>query len=75
VTGAAVVVNAAGQLATAPSSYRFKEIRPMNTSSEAMLALKPVTFHYKSDQTGTPQYGLIAEEVAKANHSRCATTR
>jgi len=31
------------------------------------LALKPVTFHYKSDQTGTPQYGLIAEEVAKVN--------
>ena len=39
----------------------------MNTSSEAILALKPVTFHYKSDQTGTPQYGLIAEEVAKVN--------
>ena len=68
VTGAAVVVNAAGRLGTAPSSYRFKkEIRSMNTSSEAILALKPVTFHYKSDQTGTPQYGLIAEEVAKVN--------
>ena len=52
VTGAAVVVDAAGQLGTAPSSSRFKnEIRPMNTSSEAILALKPVTFHYKSDQT------------------------
>jgi len=52
VTGAAVVVDAAGQLGTAPSSSRFKnEIRPMNISSEATLALKPVTFHYKSDQT------------------------
>ena len=68
VTGAAVVVSAPGQLGTAPSSYRFKkEIRPMNTSSEAILALKPVTFHYKSDQTGAPQYGLIAEEVDKVN--------
>src|SRR6516162_4239770 len=43
------------------------EIRPMNTSSKAILALKPVTFDYKSDQTGTPQYGLIAEEVDKVN--------
>ena len=39
----------------------------MNRSSEAILALKPLTFHYKSDQTGTPQYGLIAEEVDKIN--------
>ena len=35
--------------------------------SEAILALKPVTFHYKSDHTGTPQFGLIAEEVAQVN--------
>jgi hypothetical protein len=68
VTGVPVVVSAAGQLGTAPSSCRFKqEIRPMNTSSEAILALKPVTFHYKNDQTGTPQFGLIAEDVAKVN--------
>ena len=26
-----------------------------------------MTFHYKSDQTGTPQFGLIAEEVAQVN--------
>ncbi len=39
----------------------------MNTSSEAILALKPVTLHYKSDWTGAPQYGLIAEEVDKVN--------
>ena len=39
----------------------------MNQSSEAILALKPVTFHYKSDATGTPQFGLIAEEVAEVN--------
>ena len=39
----------------------------MNRASEAILALKPVTFHYKSDNTNTPQFGLIAEEVAKVN--------
>ena len=39
----------------------------MDKASEAILALKPVTFHYKSDTKGTPQFGLIAEEVAKVN--------
>ncbi len=39
----------------------------MDQTSEAILALKPVTFHYKSDTTDTPQFGLIAEEVAKVN--------
>ena len=37
----------------------------METASEAILALKPVTFRYKSDKTNTPQFGLIAEEVAE----------
>ena len=39
----------------------------MDKASEAILALKPVTFHYKSDKTSTPQFGLIAEEVAGVN--------
>src|SRR2546421_10887184 len=39
----------------------------MEKASEAILALKPVTFHYKSDATDTPQFGLIAEEVAAVN--------
>ena len=39
----------------------------MDKASEAILALKPVTFHYKSDTKGTPQFGLIAEEVAEVN--------
>ncbi len=39
----------------------------MDKTSEGLLALKPVTFHYKSDKTGTPQFGLIAEEVAEVN--------
>ena len=39
----------------------------MDSASEAVLALKPVSFHYKSDNTNTPQFGLIAEEVAAVN--------
>jgi hypothetical protein len=63
-----VLIDSAGQLGTASSSRRFKnDIKSMDKVSEAILALKPVTFHYKSDNTGTPQFGLIAEEVAKVN--------
>jgi hypothetical protein len=65
---APMVIDLAGQLGTVSSSCRFKdEIRPMDSSSEAILGLKPVTFHYKSDNRNTPQFGLIAEEVAKVN--------
>ncbi len=39
----------------------------MDRASGAILGLKPVTFHYKTDTTGTPQFGLIAEEVAEVN--------
>jgi hypothetical protein len=39
----------------------------MEKSSEAILALRPVTFHYRTDAVNTPQFGLIAEEVAKIN--------
>ena len=39
----------------------------MDQTSEGILGLKPVTFQYKSDSTGTPQFGLIAEEVAEVN--------
>ncbi len=63
-----VVIDSAGQLGTVSSSARFKdEIKPMDKASETILGLKPVTFHYKSDNTGTAQFGLIAEEVAKVN--------
>ena len=70
VAGAAVKVNANGQLGVAPSSERFKaDIKPMDKASEAILALKPVTFRYKNevDSTGIPQFGLVAEQVAKVN--------
>jgi hypothetical protein len=50
------------------SSQRFKkDIKPMDKASETILALKPVTFEYKSDKANTPQFGLVAEEVAKAS--------
>jgi len=63
-----VVVSPDGQLGTFSSSQRFKkEIKPMDQISEAILRLKPVTFHYKTDNKGTPQFGLIAEEVADVN--------
>ena len=63
-----VVVDSNGQLGTMSSSRRFKnEIEPMDKASEAILALKPVTFHYKSDRTNMRQFGLIAEEVAEVN--------
>jgi trimeric autotransporter adhesin len=66
--GAPVLVNTNGHLGTAVSSVRFKnDIKPMDKSSEAILSLKPVTFRYKTDTKGTPQFGLIAEEVAKVN--------
>jgi len=67
-TTAPVVVSDTGQLGTVVSSERFKkDIATMETTSEAILALRPVTFHYKTDTKGTPQFGLIAEEVAKVN--------
>jgi hypothetical protein len=68
--GAAVFVTAAGKLGTVTSSRRFKkDIADMDSASEALLALRPVTFRYKPelDQAGIPQYGLVAEEVAEVN--------
>jgi len=69
-TGVAVIVDADGHLGTTTSSARFKEgIKPMDNASEAILALKPVTFRYKHevDPVGMPQFGLVAEDVEKIN--------
>jgi hypothetical protein len=76
--GVAVFVNSSGQLGTMTSSERFKdEIKPMAKASEAILALKPVTFRYKKeiDAKGMPQFGLVAEEVAKVNPDLVARDR
>jgi predicted ribosome quality control (RQC) complex YloA/Tae2 family protein len=67
-TTAPVIVSNSGQLGTVTSSERFKkDISTMEKASEAILSLRPVTFHYKTDTRGTQQFGLIAEEVAKVN--------
>jgi len=69
-TGVAVVVDQNGQLGTITSSARYKEaIKPMARASEALLSLQPVTFHYKKelDPEGIPQFGLVAEQVAKVD--------
>src|SRR5215471_3811598 len=68
--GAAVFVNTDGKLGTLTSSARFKtDIKSMDNTSEAILALKPVTFRYKKeiDTQRTPQFGLVAEDVEKVN--------
>jgi hypothetical protein len=68
VVGDAVVVDGNGQLGTVASSARFKKnIKPMDKASEVIIALKPVTFHYKKeiDPNGLRQFGLVAEEVEK----------
>jgi hypothetical protein len=63
-----VVDTSTGQLGVLPSSQRFKtDIKPMNKTSEGILALRPVTFCYQNSSTGTAQFGLIAEEVAKVD--------
>jgi hypothetical protein len=69
-SGVAVIVGSNGQLGTVVSSERFKDaIKPMDKASEAILALKPVTFHYRKelDPDGIPQFGLVAEQVEKVN--------
>jgi Chaperone of endosialidase len=59
-----------GLLGHLTSSLRYKEdIKPMDSDSEALYRLKPVTFRYKKeiDRNQSPAFGLIAEEVAKVN--------
>jgi hypothetical protein len=69
-TGTEVFVDSAGQLGTVNSSARFKRnIRSMEDASNVLLAMRPVTFQYKTelDPQGVPQFGLIAEEVEKVD--------
>jgi uncharacterized coiled-coil protein SlyX len=68
--GVGVIIDSNGHLGTVVSSERFKDaIKPMDKASEAILALKPVTFRYKHelDPDGIPQFGLVAEQVEKVN--------
>jgi len=65
--GVAVLINASGQLGTLTSSRRFKEnivdIEP--SVANKVLQLRPVEFNYIADETKSPEWGLIAEEVDK----------
>jgi hypothetical protein len=68
--GSTCYVDNAGKLGVFLCARRFKtDIADMAAASEAILALRPVTFHYKPelDKTGIPQFGLVAEEVAKVD--------
>jgi len=68
--GVAVLINSDHKLGTATSSKRFKkDIKPMDSASKELFALKPVSFRYNQDidATGRKQFGLVAEEVEKVN--------
>lgn len=60
-----VLIDSTGQLGTISSSERYKDdIEDMGAESDMIMALRPVTFTYKSDASKRQQFGLIAEEVA-----------
>ena len=64
--GISVLIKSDGQLGTVSSSKRFKkEIHDMADAMRDLMKLRPVLFIYKNDSSNTPQYGLIAEEVAE----------
>jgi hypothetical protein len=64
-TATTVEIDSTGKLGTISSSRRFKhDVESMDKASEAILALKPVTFRYKHDAKNTPCFGLVAEDVA-----------
>jgi hypothetical protein len=68
--GSTCYVDNDGKLGVFLSAQRYKEnIQRMDDESGALYALKPVTFRYKPefDALGTPQFGLVAEEVAAVN--------
>jgi hypothetical protein len=68
--GTPCYVDPDGKLSVFFSARRFKTaIADMGAASKGLLALRPVTFQYKPefDKTGTPQFGLVAEEVAAVN--------
>jgi uncharacterized coiled-coil protein SlyX len=68
--GVFVTVGAGGKLGFQVSSRRYKDdIKPMDKASEALFALKPVSFRYKQeiDPARSPDFGLIAEDVATVN--------
>lgn len=71
-----MAIDVHGKVGTLASSRRFKaDIKAMDKASEAILALKPVTFHYKRDKNCRPRFGLIAEEVAEVDPNLVAVDK
>jgi hypothetical protein len=69
-TGMFVEGDANGKLGFITSSRRYKhDIEPMADASEALFALKPVTFRYNGeiDPAHAKMFGLIAEDVAEVS--------
>jgi hypothetical protein len=59
-----VLIDSAGQLGTVSSSIRFKDdVRDMGEASDALMRLRPVTFHYRGHPEPSTEFGLIAEDV------------
>jgi hypothetical protein len=59
-----------GLLGHLSSSRRYKEeIKPMDSASETLYRLNPVTYRYKKeiDATQSLDYGLVAEDVAEVD--------
>jgi len=65
--GVPVYVTSSGRLGYNSSSRNVKrDIRDMGDTTDTIMGLHPVRFHYKDSGPGEPeQYGLIAEEVAE----------
>jgi Chaperone of endosialidase len=65
-SGVPVVVDNTGKLGVILSSVRYKhDIHDMGGASAGLMKLRPVSFRYKDDPSGTLHYGLVAEEVAR----------
>jgi hypothetical protein len=69
-SGTPLQISASGQIGAQTSSRRFKTgIRPLGSQVDRLMALEPVSFHYKRryvrGQPNPLQFGLIAEDVAR----------
>jgi hypothetical protein len=66
IVGTPVFITPNGRLGVFASAERYKtDIQSLSVDTSKLQLLRPVTFHFKTEPTGTLQYGLIAEEVAK----------
>ena len=67
VTNRDLFIDNTGIVGYVSSSNRYKENVESSNTVDWLYNLRPVTFTYTFDETGTPQYGLIAEEVDQVN--------